>query len=112
MGGNTLLRSVETSDAQDNEAIDAPATRTTAKVLSQSAHGNDRADPSDETDLRQFDEIIDVGDTPLDDLQPLGDAIPPVDLPRHAFLASSLDECEITINRASASEACMDRGPK
>ncbi len=70
-------------------------------VLSQSTQENTRTEGSDETDLRQFDEIMDVGDTPLDDLQPLGDVIPRVDLPRHASLASSLDECESTITRVS-----------
>ncbi len=83
-----------------------------ASVLSQSFQENTLVEPSDETDLRQFDEIMDVGDTPLDDLRPLGDATPPVDLPRHASIASSLDECESTITHVSASEATTDKGPE
>ncbi len=51
-----------------------------------------QVEPSDEVDLRKFDEIMDVEDTPLDDLRSLGDAMPPAVLPRHASLASSLDD--------------------
>ena len=36
--------------------------------------------------------------------------MPPADLPRHASLASSRDECDSTITRVSASEGTVDRG--
>ena len=108
----TPRKSAEPSDTESGEAPRAPAPRTMTSVLSQSAQEHTRTETNDETDLRQFDELMDVGVTPLDALQPLGDAMPPVDLPRHASLASSLDECESTIPRMSASEATVDQGVK
>ena len=100
-------KSAETSDTEDE---DIPAPRTPAKVLSQPVQENVVVEPNDETDLRQFDEAMDVEETPIDDLRTLGDAMPPADLPRHAPLASSLDDCDSTVTRDSASEATVDRG--
>ena len=70
VGDSGSQKSAETSDAEDE---DVPAPKTPASVLCQSAQENVQVEPSDEADLQQFGENMDVEDTPLDDLQTLGD---------------------------------------
>ena len=65
MGDTASQKSADTSDAEDEITV-APRA---SNVLSQSAQENVQLETSDEADLGQFGEIMDLGDTPLDDLR-------------------------------------------
>ena len=73
-GDTVSQKSGAAIDAEEQDLVNVPAPRTPASVLYHSAQENMQLEPSDGTDLRQFDEILDVEDTLLGDLRTLGDA--------------------------------------